>query len=251
MYNLDINFLRDRIPESSVDLSGDFVKKEPSIADKIPIIAGAIAALVAPAIVFGYYRGVQAKTLDIKAEIQVIEAEIAELGSQNTQIEEVNAEIEQVEQETAALVGVFDKIEPWAAILQEVSDRTPPGVLVESLQQSGSGDEIGINMAGVARSFDDVNDFVLFLQRSPFFDGQQVRLNGASVADFSVEIENRDEIDLPENASLEIPQGVQYTIFAQLSNVPSSQLIKEIENKGSIGLVTRLKTLERKGVDLQ
>ena len=251
MYNLDINFLRDRIPESSVDLSGDFVKKEPSIADKIPIIAGAIAALVAPAIAFGYLRSVKAQTTEIKAEIQVIEAEIAELGSQNTKIEEVNAEIEQVEQETAALVGVFDKIEPWAAILQEVSDRTPPGVLVESLQQSGSGDEIGINMAGVARSFDDVNDFVLFLQRSLFFDGQQVRLNGASVADFSVEIENRDEIDLPENASLEIPQGVQYTIFAQLSNVPSSQLIKEIENKGSIGLVTRLKTLERKGVDLQ
>ena len=251
MYNLDINFIRDRIPESSVDLSGDFVKKEPSIADKIPIIAGAIVALVAPAIAFGYLRSVKAQTTEIKAEIQVIEAEIAELGSQNTKIEEVNAEIEQVEQETAALVGVFDKIEPWAAILQEVSDRTPPGVLVESLQQSGSGDEIGINMAGIARSFDDVNDFVLFLQRSPFFDGQQVRLNGASVADFSVEIENRDEIDLPENASLEIPQGVQYTIFAQLSNVPSSQLIKEIENKGSIGLVTRLKTLERKGVDLQ
>ena len=251
MYNLDINFLRERNPAEAVDISSGLAeKKEPSIADKIPIAAGAIVALVAPAIVFGYYRGVKAETTEIKAEIQQIEAEIADLGNQNQQIEAVNAEIQQVEQETAALVGVFDRIKPWAAILQEVSDRTPPGVLVESLQQSGSGDSTGINIAGIARSYDDVNDFVLFLQRSPFFDGQQVRLNGASVASFSVEIENQDDIELPENASLEIPEGVKYTISAQLSNAPASQLIEEIEAKGSTGVVTRLKTLERKGVDL-
>ena len=251
MYNLDINFLRDRIPESSVDLSGDFVKKEPSIADKIPIVAGLIVALIAPAIAFGYLRSVKAQTTEIKAEVQQIESEIADLGNQNKKIEEVNTQIQQVEQETAALVGVFEKIKPWAAILQEVSDRTPPGVLVESLQQSGSGESTGINIAGIARSFDDVNDFVLFLQRSPFFDGQQIRLNGASVASFSVEIENEEEIGLPENASLEIPEGVKYTISAQLNNVPSSQLIEEIAKKGSTGLVTRLKTLERKGADLK
>lgn len=249
MYNLDINFLRDRSPESSVDLSGGFAKKEPSIADKIPIVAGAIVALVAPAITFGYLQSVKAQTTQIKAEVQQIEAEIADLGNQNKKIEEVNAEIQQVEQETAALVGVFEKIKPWAAILQEVSDRTPPGVLVESLQQSGSGDTTGIDIAGIARSFEDVNDFVLFLARSPFFDGQQIKLNGASVADFPIEIENRE--DLPENASLEIPEGVNYTISAQLNNVPSSQLIKEIADKGSTGLVTRLKTLERKGADLK
>lgn len=250
MYNLDINFLRDRNPESAVDLTSGLVqKKEPSIADKIPIVAGLIVALVAPAITFGYLRSVEAKTSEIKTEIQRIETEIADLGNQNQKIEAVNAEIQQVEQETAALVGVFEKIKPWAAILQEVSDRTPPGVLVESLQQSGSGDSTGINLAGIARSFDDVNDFVLFLQRSPFFDGQQIRLNGASVTSFPVEIENRE--DLPGNVSLEIPEGVKYTISAQLNNVPSSQLIEEIQAKGSTGLVTRLKTLERKGVDLK
>ena len=251
MYNLDINFLRERSPAESVDFSGVAEKKEPSLADKIPIAAGAIVALVAPAIVFSYYRGVQAETAKIKTEIQQIEAEIADLGNQNQKIEAVNAQIQQVEQETAALIGVFDKIKPWAAILQEVSDRTPPGVLVESLQQSGSGDSTGINVAGIARSFDDVNDFVLFLQRSPFFNARQIRLNGASVANFSVEIENQDDIELPDNASLEIPEGVKYTISAQLNNAGASQLIEEIEAKGSTGLVTRLKTLERKGVELK
>ena len=250
MYNLDINFLRDRNQEESVDLSRDFTQaKEPSLADKIPIALGAFVFLLTPAITFMYMKNVQASTTTLEREIQQIESEIADLGNQNKKVEEANAEIQKVQQETAALVGVFEKIRPWAAIMQEVSDRTPPGVLVESLQQSGSGNSTGINIAGVARSYDDVNDFVLFLQRSPFFNGKQVRLNGASSTNFSVELENED--DLPDYASLEIPKVIKYTISARLNNAPSSQLKEEIEKKGSVGLVTRLNTLERKGAVLK
>ena len=250
MYNLDINFLRDRSPEESVDLSQQLVqKKEPTVADKIPIALGAFIFILTPAITFMYLKSVQASTAKVQQEIQQIEREIADLGNQNKQIDAANAEIQRVQQETAALVGVFEKIKPWAAIMQEVSDRTPPGVLVESLQQSGSGGSTGINVAGIARSYEDVNDFVLFLQRSPFFNGKQVRLNGASTTSFSVEVENEE--NLPENAFLEIPDGVKYTISAQLNNVPSSQLKEEIEKKGSVGLVTRLNTLERKGATLK
>ena len=250
MYNLDINFLRDRNPEESLDLSRDFAqKKEPTLADKIPIALGAFVFLLAPAIAFMYLKNVQASTAVVQSEIQQIESEIADLGNQNQKIDAVNAEIQKVQQETTALVGVFEKIKPWAAIMQEVSDRTPPGVLVESLQQSGSGGSTGINIAGIALSYEDVNDFVLFLQRSPFFNAKQIRLNGASVTSFPVEIENEDE--LPDNASLELPEGIKYTISAQLNNVPSSQLKEEIAEKGSVGLVTRLNTLERKGATLK
>ena len=250
MYNLDINFLRERRTEQADNIASSFVeKKEVSLADRIPIVAGIIVALAAPAIAFGFFRSAKAQTTVIETEIQELESEIAELGNQNQKIEELNTEIEQVKQETTALVGVFEKIEPWAAILQEVSDRTPPGILVESLQQSGSGENTGLNIAGVALSYDSVNDFVLLLQRSPFFARNEIKLNGASVADFSVEIENEE--DLPDNASLEIPEGVKFTISAGLANVPSSELIKEIEKKGSDGLVIRLNTLERKGVDLK
>ena len=250
MYNLDINFLRERRAEQTDEVVSSFVeKKETSLADRIPLVAGAIIALAAPAIAFGMYRSVKAKTTVVETAIVQLESEIAELGNQNQRIEELNTEIQQVQQETAALVGVFEKIEPWAAILQEVSDRTPPGVLVESLQQSGSGEDIGLNISGDALSYESVNDFVLLLQRSPFFARDRIRLNGASVTNFGVEIENQE--DLPDNASLEIPEGVQFTISAQLANVPSSQLIKEIKKNGSDGLVIRLNTLERKGVDLQ
>ena len=249
MYNLDINFLRQRRAEQTDYVASSFVKKETSLADRIPIVAGIIVALAAPAITFSLYKSAKAETAIVETAILQLESEIAELGNQNQRIEELNSEIQQVEQETAALVGVFDKIEPWAAILQEVSDRTPSGILVESLQQSGSGEDIGLNIAGVALGYDSVNDFVLLLQRSPFFDKNQIRLNGASVSSFGIKIENEE--DLPENASLEIPEGVKFTMSAQLAKVPSSQLIKEIEKKGSDGLVIRLNTLERKGVDLK
>ena len=251
MYYLDINFIRDRNLEQSVDLTRDFVqKKEPTLTDKIPIVLGAFIFILTPAITFMYLRNVKASTATVQQEIQQIESEIADLGNQNKKLDAVNAEIQKVQQETAALVGVFEKIKPWAAIMQEVSDRTPPGVLVESLQQTGSGNRMGVNISGVARSYEDVNDFVLFLQRSPFFDDQQVKLNGASIAQFSVEIENEEDV-LPENASLVIPEGIEYTISAQLSDVPASQLKAEIAKKGSLGLVTRLETLERKGATLK
>ncbi len=250
MYNLDINFLRDRGLQESADVGDSLVeKKEPSITDKIPIAAGVIIALVAPAITFGHLQSVNAKTASIEQEIKQIEGEIADLGNQNKKIEEANAEIQKVEEETVALVGVFEKIKPWAAIMQEVSDRTPPGVQVNSIQQSGSGSGTGINLAGTARSFADVNDFVLFLQRSPFFEGRNIKLNTAGVTNFSVEVENED--DLPENVSYKVPQGIQYTISAQLKDTPTSKLIEEINKKGSTGLVTRLKILEQKGATLK
>lgn len=250
MHNLDINFLRDRGIEQSTEVSSSIAqKKEPSILDKIPIAAGLIVALVAPAITFGYLQSVKAQTASVNEEIQQLETQIADLGNQNKKIEAANADIQKVQQETAALVGVFEKIKPWAAIMQEVSDRTPPGVQVDSIQQSGSGNSSGVNLAGVARSYDDVNDFVLFLQRSPFFNAKEIKLNGANLSSFPVEVENEE--DLPDNATLEIPQGIKYTISAQLNNVPSSQLIEEINQKGSVGLVTRLKTLERKGAILK
>jgi type IV pilus assembly protein PilN len=245
MYNLDINFLRDRGIGKSVDTSSLAQTKEPSLADKIPIAAGVIIALIAPAITFGYLQSVNAKTATIEAEIKQIESEIADLGNQNKKLDAVNQEIEQIETETTAFIQVFENIKSWAAIMQEVSDRTPPGVQVDSIQQGGEAEAIGLSIAGVARSYNDINDFVLFLQRSPFFDGKQIKLNGASLTEFPVEIENQD--DLPDKASLELPSGIKYTISAPLNNVPSSQLIKEISEKGSVGLVTRLKLLESKG----
>ena len=245
MYSLDINFLKDRGLDKTSEAAVINEKSKSPIAEKIPIALGVIALILFPATTFGYLKSIETQTTTLEKEIQQMEGEIASLGSQNTKIDQINKQIKKVEDETQGLVGVFEKIRPWAAILQEVSDRTPPGVQVSSIQQNGSDNNLGINLAGVARSYEDVNDFVLFLQRSPFFDSKKITLNGANLSDLGVEIENEDE--LPDKVTLEVPQGVKYTISAQLNNQPTSKLIQEIEKKGSVGIVTRLKTLERKG----
>lgn len=246
MYSLDINFLKDRdlVKTSETATTKSFTDPS-SLNDNLPIIAGAIAAVLLPGLMFGYLKRVEAKTKSLESEIQQLQGEIADISGQNTQLEEVKQQVAAAEAETQAFVSVFEKLDPWAAILEEIGDRTPPGVRVDSLQQTGSEGEVGINLAGVARSYDDVNDFVLFLQRSPFFDRRDTKLNGASTTDLTVNFE--DEPELPENATLIVPQGVKYTISAQLSDTPTSQLIQQINDKGSVGVATRLKILERQG----
>jgi type IV pilus assembly protein PilN len=245
MYSLDVNFLKDRGLDATSKAATLTEKPKKPITAKLPILVGAIAALLLPAVTFGYLKKVEAEQATAEKNIQDMEAEIASINNQNQKIDQLKSQVQEIQQENQALMGVFEKIKPWSAILQEVSDRTPPGVQIDSLNQSGSAESIQLAIAGTARSYDNINDFVLFLQRSPFFNGQQISLNGASVAPLSIEIANQD--DLPENASIEIPQGVKYTISTQLSNTPASKLIREIESKGSVGIVTRLKILERKG----
>lgn len=243
MYSLDINFLKDRglVP---TEKSASTVAKTPQpITSKIPIIAGAIAAILLPLITFIQIKSIEQKTAEAQQKIQDIDGEIASIGNQKQQIQDSEAQIDVINQEITALVTVFDQIKPWSAILLEVSERIPPGVQIDSIQQNGSGNDIELTLAGIARSYDDVNDFVLFLQRSPFFQGEQTKLDNANLSNFSVNIEN----ELPDAVSVDFDQGVSYRITTNLSNVPASQLVRELEKKGSVGLVTRLKTLERKG----
>ncbi len=245
MFSLDINFLKDRGLDAAVAKETLIEQKSASIADKVPIIAGAIIAIVLPAMTFGYSKTFEARQTKLKKEIQQIEADISKAQGQGKSLEDMEAQVKKARSETQALVSVFDKIRPWSAILREVGDRTPPGIQIDSLAQNGS----GIKINGVARSYSDVNDFVLFLQRSPFFDANKIVLGTVQSSSWTVNLENKDE--LPDKVNLTIPKGVKYSIDAQLANKPNSQLIKELNNKGSLGLLTRLKTLENKGVTIK
>lgn len=242
MYSLDINFLKDRGLVTTEKTNSTITNSPQPITSKIPLIAGAIAAVLLPLITFMQIKSIEKKTAEAQQQIQNIDGEIAQIGNQKQQIQDAEAQINEINQEIQALVTVFDQIKPWSAILLEVSERVPPGLQIDSIQQSGSGNDIELIISGIARSYSDVNDFVLFLQRSPFFTGEQTKLDNANLANFDVEIENDD----PE-VSVNLSQGVKYRLTTNLSNVPASQLVRELEKKGSVGLVTRLKTLERKG----
>ena len=242
MYSLDINFLKDR-GLAATEQTASSVNQAPQPAtSKIPIIAGAIALVLLPLITFLQVKSIEGQQAKAEKEITTIDSEIVRIGNQNQKIKDAQSQIDAIDQETRALVSVFDQIKPWSAILLEVSERIPPGVQIDSIQQSGSGNNIQLTLAGIARSYNDVNDFVLFLQRSPFFDGVQTKLDNANLSNFPVDIENK----IP-NFSVSFNQGVKYRLTTRLSNVPASKLMRELEKKGSVGLVTRLKTLERKG----
>ncbi len=249
MFSLDINFLKDRGLDAAVAKETFIKEKSSSIADKIPIAAGAIIALILPAIVFSYSKTFEAKQAQLKKDIQQLEADIGKAQGEGKSLAEIQAQVETARGETQALISVFEKIRPWSAILREVGDRTPPGIQIDYLEQSGSGNSLNLKISGIARSYDDVNDFVLFLQRSPFFDANKVVLGTVQSASWKVNLANKDE--LSEGINITIPKGVQYSINAQIANQPNSQLIQELKNKGSLGLLTRLKTLENKGVTIK
>ena len=245
MYPLDINFLKDRGFDDAVETVSQAPKKPAPITEKIPIVVGGIIAIVLPLLSFNYARSFEAKQAEAQSQIAEVEAQIAKRQGENQSLEQMQTQVQAAQAETQALVRVFDKIRPWSAILQEVRERTPPGVQVDSLSQSGSGNDISLQISGSARSYDEVNDFVLFLQRSPFFARNGIILGNVNTGDLSIEITNQEEI--PDNVSFTIPEGVKYNITAQLNNLPPSDLIKELQEKGSIGVLTRLKTLEQKG----
>jgi type IV pilus assembly protein PilN len=94
----------------------------------------------------------------------------------------------------------------------------------------------GLTITGKARSFADVNDFVLSLQQSPFLVGTETKL---------IKSERAGGGNTPGNASGDL---VTYQIRTALSTVPASELLQELRLKGATGLTSRIDFLKQKGV---
>jgi type IV pilus assembly protein PilN len=103
-----------------------------------------------------------------------------------------------------------------------------------------------VSIEGVACNFNDINDFTLVLQRSPL-------LNPASVAIERAEQQAEMLDPLVEGRCPGTPVDapsylVDYTLRANLTDTPASELIEELEQQGAVGLVTRLRALRDTGV---
>ena len=108
-----------------------------------------------------------------------------------------------------------------------------------------------VEISGQARSFDDVNYFLLTLKRSAFLKADETQLVRAEL------VKNSSKLEVPQvkrsgqsqgTVTYEFPKIVQYTILTRLSDVPASDLLRELDRKGAVGLVTRIRTLQEKGV---
>ncbi len=245
MYSLDINFLSDRQERTGGTDFSPVATGGP--VNWTPAVIGAIVGAIPLAAVLGGWLFLQNSNAALQRRVAELDSQLAAQQAAEQQLAEANARAQQAESDARALVTVFDEIKPWSAIMQSLQDNVPNGVQISSIEQTaGSGEESGnISIQGFANSFDDVNDFVLVLSRSPFLDAETTRLEGAMLRDSPINFELPE--GTPSGFEVRVPQVVEYTIIATLTDLPASQLLTELENTFAVGLTSRIQALQDRG----
>lgn len=256
MYGLDINFLNDRADRPTS--LGPRPAPAPS-GSRLPMFVGVGAAAFLLAAVGVAWLITQNRIRTLEARQAQLDSELAELQTKLNQLDTIRAQTAAIQSESQALATVFNRILPWSAMLQDVRQRIPSRVQIENIEQTegtptqpptAEGQPAppppagGIVISGLACSFNDVNDFVLTLQRSPFLVREQTRLVSAELQDTDRAL-GRCPGD-PTN--IQAVQLVQYSIRSNLTDIPASELVDELERRGTIGLVSRLRALQQTGV---
>ncbi|MEB3337582.1 MAG: PilN domain-containing protein, partial [Leptolyngbyaceae bacterium] len=255
MYSLDINFLNDREGQATATAAKPAQVSVP-MGEQVPLMAGLAVAIALPALTAGAWFYFQNRVTSLEAQQQELQTQITSLQAKKKEADTFNAEAEQIKAEIQGLVGVFNQIKPSSAILQDISDRVPIGVQLNSLNETGG----KVNLSGTARSYNDVNDFLLVLQKSPFLKPTETQLKSAQLTAYSTPIElagaNKPETsqatpggeEPKSDVTITAPQVVSYTIETSLSDTPAAELLPALESKGAGGLVTRIRALKEKGV---
>jgi len=253
MYTLDINFLKDR---SIYQKNSKKKRAEISLrsGDVRPLYIGVAVSISFPALMGTTWWFLQAKNSEIQQNRAELEQENQRLKTEIGNIDKIKEETNKIKQETQALVSVFDQIRPWSAVLQDLRDRIPETVQIDSIKQipptaptegqPAPNPAGGVEISGFARSFSDVNDFMLSLQQSRFFKPAQTKIITAELVDAPIQPESQSAT----NIQIKPLQIVKYTIQSSLSNVPASELIPELEQKGAVGLVNRIRSMQQIGV---
>jgi type IV pilus assembly protein PilN len=268
MYSLDINFIKDRPGYKPDKVTRRPLKLRLPAGNLSPVYLGLVTGLLLPALVGGGWLFLQNQNGQLEQKIAQIDADLNRLGIQEQEIKKIQEQTNQIQAETQALATVFNQIRPWSAILQDLSDRIPRTVQIENIKQTTAATPpqgqpapnqpapqqsqptpnpvSGIEISGIARSFNDVNDFLLILQQSPFFESKETKIVTAELIDNPIVA--APVLQSPKAVPLKLPQVVRYTIQSSLSDAQASELLRELERKGALGLVTKIRTLQQIGV---
>lgn len=266
MYNLDINFLKDRgLNEQSKET---LTTKKPTtpLETKIPMFLGLGIMIAIPAVVFGYVGILNNQNKNLAQENQEIQAEIQKIVQENEAEKKIQEEIQKVQEDIDSYASVFEQIKPSSALFQEITNVIPENVGIDSLsiQQGGGGrrnnnpspGRTRINISGIASSYDLVNDFVLTLQNSEFFDAEATELLSATLNEEQPTLErnpnnnsdNTEENEVEFIPTITVDPIIQYRITTQVMDTPSSSLIQQLRRNNDIGLVNRILILQEQGV---
>ncbi|MEM1367454.1 MAG: PilN domain-containing protein [Cyanobacteria bacterium P01_H01_bin.15] len=242
MYSLDINFLKDRHLQEDLK-TGTSIPADSdnsvSSSSRVPLLAGIAVMLILPLAALGFSWQTSRRNQDLQQGIQEIEGQIQQLNAQDQQLDSLRSQLEQSNAQTQAYASIFNQIRPLSSTLQEVTELIPAGVQLNSLTLNS--DEV--ILSGVGRTYDDVNNFLLLVQESPYFakDATQLSSSSLSVAD------SNQGLSLPDDVTVELPEVVSYNIRTRFSGTPASELLEKFSSQGAVGLVTRIRTLEREG----
>ena len=288
MYSLDVNFLNDR-PLYRPQVTGS----KPKPIDKgsmTPLIIGVVVGLLLPGLVGGLWLFLQQQNAQKNDELNGLKAELAKREAEKQKLVQLDAQITKAQSDTKALASVFEQIKPWSAILQDLRERTPANVQIQTIQQKqlaasatpppapktdtkgnkppnatkspnpkGAPNAQAANnptpitqlaISGRARSFDEVNYFLLTLQQSPFFKKEETQLVRAELEANPAKLEKnipQSQTQSGAKVTYELPKDVEYQIQTTLSDATASELLRELDRKGAVGLVTRLRNLQEKG----
>lgn len=247
MYAIDINFLNDR-SDRPVDaiVAVEKPKTSASVGRKLPIIAGLAGALVALGGVGGYWMILRNQQATLTAQSAELDMQLSELQQKLAQVDTVRQQTQAINTEIQALAGVFERIRPWSAIVRDMQGRIPARTQLSRIVQKppteGGSAAGGIEMGGNACSFDDVNDFLLTLKKSPFLDSESIQITTASLGS-SVAGRCPGQAETEESTTL-----VSYNITGDIKSLPASALLDELNRQQeSTGLAARIRALQTTG----
>jgi len=247
MYGIDINFLNDRsdLPVEAI-VAVDQPKASGSLGKKIPIFVGLVGALVALGGVGGYWMILRNQQAALTAQSAELDAQLTELQQKLAQVNTVREQTQSINTEIQALSGVFERIRPWSAIVRDMQGRIPARTQLTKIAQKeaeeGGSAAGAIELGGKACSFDDVNDFLLTLKKSPFLDSESIKITTATLGSKTPgRCPGAAETD--ESVTL-----VAYNITSDIKSLPASALLDELNRQQeSTGLAARIRALQTTG----
>lgn len=273
MYSLDVNFLNDPTRRGSSPKEGASAPSaKPSQKEMVPLFAGVLLGLLLPGAALGAWLFLQNQVAALTEQGTQLDSQIAQAEAANQKITKLNQEAEQIKAETTALASVVNYLPPWSALLQDIRDRVPPKVQITGIAQKAPpvtataapvspspGASPGaaaappvptplVEITGRATSFNDVNDFLLTLKQSRLLDAAETRILTAELRENSTQVEQPKAAGSNVQLEIKLPKEVAYKIETRLSDAAVTELMREWERKGAVGIVTRLRTLQRQGV---
>lgn len=290
MYSLDINFLRDRGIQQDPVKRAKPAPKGSLTPLYIGLAVGLLLPALVGGMWFFLQQQIAQKesdkaNLDAQlAQLKIEQDKVAKLNAETAQVEEETTSLasvfDQIKPWSAMLQDIRERIPPGvqiSSIQQTAAPATPPPAAARARNAprpaasptpgASPGAKTAPNattaataprptskleITGRARSFDDVNFFLLTLQRSSFLKRNETQIVKAELVRDSSRVEVRRPTNAPgqptSNTTYELPRSVQFKIQTNLSDIPASELLRELNRKGAVGLVTRIQNLQEKGV---